>query len=219
MGHKVHPRAFRLGKITNWNSRWLNKKRYRNYLEQDTKLRCFIEEKLKTAAIEKVVIERSANLLNIIIFSGRPGLIIGRGGTGIEELKSQLEKLIKDKIALKLEIQEVKNPEASASLVAQMVAEQLEKRVSWRRVLKQTLDRVIANKEVEGVKIALSGRLGGAEMSRKEWLSRGKIPAQTIRANIDFGSSSAYTTYGVVGVKVWIYKGEVFEGEEKEGEI
>lgn len=208
MGQKVNPKAFRLGNLAHWDSQWFNKNQYRAFLRQDIELREYILENLKQAAIEKVVIERSPNLINITVYTARPGIIIGRGGEGIEQLKKTLKKRLKQEI--RLEIQEVRNPNASAVLVAQNVAEQLEKRMPFRRALKQTLDRVAQNKEVQGIKIAISGRLGGTEMSRREWLSKGKIPLQTLRANIDFGKANAYTTYGVIGVKVWIYLGEVF---------
>jgi len=210
VGQKVNPKAFRLGVLTTWTSKWFDKKNYQKFLREDVELRDYIMQKLKGAAIEQVIIERSPNMIELTIYTARPGIVIGRGGQGIEELKNNLIKKIKKKVHL--EIQEIRNPDASAVLIAQSVAEQLERRFSFRRVLKQTIDRVSQNKDVEGVKIAVSGRLNGAEMSRREWLSKGKIPLQTIRANIDFGKINAYTAYGVIGVKVWIYKGEIFNG-------
>ncbi len=209
MGQKVNPKSFRLGNLRTWDSQWFAKRKYRQFLRQDVELRDYISRKCREAAIDKVVIERSPNLINIIIHTARPGVIIGRGGEGIEVLKKILKNKLKHDI--RLEIQEIRNPDASAKLVAQSAAEQLERRISFRRVLKQIIDRVSQNKEVQGIKIAVAGRLDGSEMSRREWLSKGKIPLQTLRADVDFGKAEAYTTYGVIGVKVWIYKGEVFE--------
>lgn len=211
MGQKVNPKSFRLGNTANWSSQWFNeKKQFRKWLKQDTELRDYILKACKEAAVEKVVIERSPNLINIIIHTARPGIIIGRGGEGIESLKKQLKNKIKQDV--RLEIQEVRNPDASAQLVAQNIAEQIERRIPFRRILKSTIDRVSQNKEVQGVKVAVAGRLGGSEMSRKEWLSKGKIPLQTLRANLDFGKATAYNSYGTVGVKVWIYLGEILNG-------
>lgn len=221
MGKKIDPRLFRLGIINNWNGRWLNQKQYPILLKQDYELRNFLYEKLKDANIERIIIERSANLINVIILTSRAGLIIGRGGAGIEDIKQYLEKIIQKNEAtkqskLRLEIQEIKEPDTSAPLIAQNIASQLERRIPFRRILKQTLDRVFQNKIIQGIKISISGRLNGAEMSRREWVVKGKIPLQTIRADIDFGKANSYTKYGVIGVKVWLYKGEVFEEDEVE---
>lgn len=216
MGHKVHPFSFRLGVTEDWKSKWCNSKNYQEYLKQDIGLRRFLEKKLAKASIENVIIERSANLLTVNIFSGRPGMIIGRGGTGADELKNEIKDKVNKKNAdnnleVRVNIQEVKHPEISAKLVAQSIAEQIEKRTPFRRTLKKAIERVIQNREVKGVKVSLSGRLNGAEMSRREWLSEGKIPLQTLRSNVDFAQVNAHTTFGVIGVKVWIYKGEVFD--------
>ncbi|MDP2838364.1 MAG: 30S ribosomal protein S3 [Candidatus Moranbacteria bacterium] len=213
MGNKVHPIGIRLGITTDWQSRWFaSKKTFRDQLRKDIEMRELIVKKWKTAAIASVVIERSAAAIRLIIHTSRPGVLIGRGGTGIEDLARVMKKQFfpGKKVDLKVEVQEVKNAEMNASLVGQQVAEQLEKRMPFRRVLKGMLDQVEANKGVEGVKIEISGRLGGAEMSRREWLSRGKIPLHTLRADIDFARTEAKTTYGVIGVKTWIYKGEKF---------
>jgi len=215
MGHKVHPFSFRLGVIEDWKSKWCNDKNYKNYLKQDITLRRFLEKKLAKAAVEDVVIERSANLLTVNIFSGRPGVIIGRGGTGADDLKKEVKDIINkgavdQSLEIKVNIQEVKHPETSAKLVAQSIAEQIEKRTPFRRTLKKAIERVIQNKEAKGVKVSIAGRLDGAEMSRVEWLADGKIPLQTLRSNIDFAQVTARTTYGAIGIKVWIYKGEVF---------
>lgn len=217
MGNKVHPTGIRLGITTNWQSRWFeSKKTYREQLRKDVEMREFIMGKWKAAAIASVTIERSANALRLVIHTSRPGVLIGRGGTGIEDLSRVIKKrfFAGKKVELKVEVQEVKNAELNAMLVGQQVAEQLEKRMPFRRVLKGMLDQVEGNKEAQGVKIEISGRLGGAEMSRREWLSRGKIPLHTLRADIDFARTEARTTYGVIGVKTWIYKGEKFRATE-----
>lgn len=217
MGNKVHPTGIRLGITTNWQSRWFgSKKTYREQLRKDVEIRQFIMNKWKAAAIASVTIERSANAVRLVIHTSRPGVLIGRGGTGIEDLSRVIKKrfFAGQKVDLKVEVQEVKNAELNAMLVGQQVAEQLEKRMPFRRVLKGMLDQVEGNKEAQGVKIEISGRLGGAEMSRREWLSRGKIPLHTLRADIDFARTEARTTYGVIGVKTWIYKGEKFTAAE-----
>lgn len=219
MGNKVNPTGIRLGITTNWQSRWFgSKKTYRQQLRKDVEIRSLIMSKWKAAAIAAVGIERSANAVRLIIHTARPGVLIGRGGTGVEDLTQGIKKkfFAGKKVDLKVDVQEVKSPETNAMLVGQQVAEQLEKRLPFRRVLKTMLDQVEANKTVEGVKIEICGRLGGAEMSRREWLSRGKIPLHTLRADIDFACYEARTTYGVIGVKTWIYKGEKFAEVEKE---
>lgn len=219
MGNKVNPTGIRLGITTNWLSRWFgSKKTYRQQLRKDIEIRQLVVTKWKAAAIASVEIERSGNALRLIIHTARPGVLIGRGGTGVEDLTRVIKKrfFAGKKIDLKVEVQEVKSPETNAMLVAQQVAEQLEKRLPFRRVLKTMLDQVEGNKTVQGVKIEICGRLGGAEMSRREWLSRGKIPLHTLRADIDFAIAEARTTYGVIGVKTWIYKGEKFEEVEVE---
>lgn len=219
MGNKVHPTGIRIGITTDWQSRWFgSKKIYREQLRKDIEIRGFIVTKWKAAAIASVEIERRANAVRLIIHTARPGVLIGRGGTGIEDLTRAIKKrfFAGKKVDLKVDVQEVKSPEANAMLVGQQVAEQLEKRTPFRRVLKSMLDQVEANKTVQGVKIEICGRLGGAEMSRREWLSRGKIPLHTLRADIDFACAEARTTYGVIGVKTWIYKGEKFVEAETE---
>lgn len=212
MGHKVNPTGIRLGITTSWKSRWFGKKDYRSNLREDVEVRQFVLTRWKAAAIASVDIERSANVVRIIIQTSRPGVLIGRGGSGIEDLTRVVKNrfFAGKKMSLKIEIQEVKNFEENASLVAQQVCEQIERRMPFRRILKGMLDQVEKNKNVKGVKIELSGRLGGAEMSRREWLSRGTIPLHTLRADIDFSKATATTTYGAIGVKVWVYKGEKF---------
>jgi len=221
MGNKVNPTGIRLGITTQWQSLWFGaKKTYSTQLRKDVEIRSLIMNKWKSAAIASVRIDRSMNVVKIAVETARPGVLIGRGGTGIEDLSRVIKKkfFAGKKVDLKVEVQEVKNPETSAILVGQQVAEQLEKRMPFRRVLKTMLDQVEGNKIVQGVKIELCGRLGGAEMARREWLSRGKIPLHTLRADIDFARTEAHTTYGIIGIKTWIYKGEKFEEEAVEKE-
>lgn len=210
MAHKVHPKIFRIKETGDWNSRWLVKKGFRIFLEEDFKIREFLNQKIKEAGLQKIEIERFPGKVSIIINAARPGLIIGRGGRGLEELKTGLEKIIKSvsKPEIKIEIREIKNPWTSANLVAYWMAQQIEKRIPYRRVLKQALDKIIQNKEVKGARVEVAGRLDGVEIARTEWLKKGRLPRQTLRADIDFARAEAYCTYGVVGVKVWIYKGE-----------
>lgn len=211
MSHKVHPKAFRIKEITDWQSRWVSEKKFPRYLEEDFKIRKFLKKKIGKFGIEKIEIERFPGKIIVMIFSARPGLIIGRGGEGIEELRKELEKaLITGKQEIKIEIREVRNPWASASLVAQWVVQQIEKRIPFRKVLKQTLDKIMSQKGVEGARVEVAGRLNGAEIARTEWLKRGRLPRQTIRADIDYAQAEALCTYGIIGVKVWIYKGERF---------
>lgn len=227
MGHKVNPIGFRLGVIKNWQSRWFNRKNYRRFLEQDHQVRRFIEKKLARSLLESIDITRSGNVISIVLKTARPGLVIGRAGRGLEDLQRGLNRLLRS-LALKqksdfiptvkLEIEEVRKPEGYARLVAKNVADSLERRLPFRRVMKQTIDKVMQQKGVEGVKVMLAGRLGGAEIARTEHLAKGKIPLQTLRADIDYAQETAYTTYGTIGVKVWIYKGEIFESEKKKEE-
>jgi small subunit ribosomal protein S3 len=212
MAFKAHPKILRIRRMEDWNSRGFYEKDFASKLEEDFKIRKFLEEKIGDISLEKVEIERSPGKINLIINTARPGLIIGRGGEGVEKLKKDIEKkILKGKTELKIEIREVKNPWTSAILVAKWMASQVEKRVPYRRVLKQALSRVMSQKGVEGCKVQLAGRLDGVEIARTEWLKQGKLPRQTLRANIDYGQATAFCTYGVVGAKVWIYKGEKFE--------
>jgi len=218
MGHKVNPVSLRMGITTTWKSRWFSEKDYSKKLREDIEIREFIMKRWKSAAIADVEIERSAGTLKLIIKTSRPGVLIGRGGTGIGDVSNLIKKkfFANKKIDLKIEAQEIRQFEENASLVGQQVAEQLVKRTPFRRVLKSMLDQIDKNKNIKGVKIELSGRLGGAEMSRREWLSRGTVPLHTLRADIDFAKETAFTTYGAIGIKVWIYKGEVFENKDVE---
>lgn len=214
MGHRVHPKAYRIREMSDWDSRGFYKKPAK-LLEEDFKVREFLKKKLSKVGIEKIEIERFSNKLNIIISSARPGLIIGRGGEGVELLKKELEQKVLDKDIggkkeLRIEIREIRDPWTSASLSAQWVAQQIEKRVAYRRVLKRALSKIVSHKEIQGARIQLSGRLNGAEIARREWLGSGKLPRQTIRADIDYALVEAFCNYGVIGVKVWIYKGEKF---------
>ena len=213
MGHKVNPTGIRIGITTNWKSRWFGGKNYAKKLKEDVQIRDFVMKKWKAAAIADVDIEGNASTLKLIVKTSRPGVLIGRGGTGITDMSDIIKKkfFAGKKVDLKIEAQEIKQFEENASLVAQNVAEQLEKRIPFRRILKSTLDQSEKNRNVKGIKVEVSGRLGGAEMSRREWLSRGTVPLHTLRADIDFARAKAYTTYGVIGIKVWIYKGEVFD--------
>jgi small subunit ribosomal protein S3 len=222
MTHVAHPYAQRLGILRDWKSRWFtrNPKRYREFVKCDTIIREFLEKRLRGMYVSDVEIERSAQQLRVIIRSSRPGLVIGRSGEGALRLKQELEKRIKklnleENPELKIDVEEVRSPESSASIVGAMVAEGLEKRMPFRRVLKQTVDKVMANRDVLGVRIGISGRLGGADMGRREEIKRGRIPLQTLRADIDFARVSAHLPYGVIGIKVWIYKGDIFD--EKKG--
>ena len=212
MGQKVNPNGFRLGISKNWKSRWFTEKNYQERLREDIEIREGIKKQLKNAGIKEVEIERSPNSVRIIIYTSKPGIIIGRSGAGAnlirEKIQQKLQREQKSKMTVDLDIKEVRHFEESASLVAQNVAEQLEKRVSFRRTLKATIDQVMKRPEILGAKIMVSGRLNGAEMSRTEWIAKAGIPLHTLRANIDFARAIAYTTYGTIGVKVWLYKGE-----------
>lgn len=222
MSHVVHPYSHRLGILRDWKSRWFSPKgKYQEFLRGDILIRKFLEKKLKGFFVADIEIERGEKTLRVIISTSRPGMIIGRQGDGAEKLKNDLKKLLsKNKllapeIDLKLDIKEVKSPESNAAIVAEMVVEALEKRMQFRRVMKQTLEKVMANRDVEGVRILLSGRLGGATMSRTEDRKMGRIPLQTLRADVDFACTKAVMPYGTIGVKVWIYKGEIFEKDRK----
>jgi len=211
MGQKTSPTSFRIGINKDWASRWFGHRKYVNYLKDDVAVRNFLNKKLKNMAVDHIEIERSTDVLNILIYTARPGLIIGRGGTGAEELKLAVRNLLRKRISVRVEIREMKNPEASASITAESIADQIEKRMPYRRIMKQTLFRIMTNKDVKGAKIQIGGRLNGAEIARSEHIEEGSLPLQTLRADIDFAKATAMTTYGTIGVKVWIYKGEVFE--------
>lgn len=221
MTHVVHPYAHRLGILRDWRSRWFvtDRKKYREYLKADTVIREYLEERLRGMYVSDIEIERSQKHVRIIVKTSRPGVIIGRSGEGAQRLKADLEKVVRklklsENPELKIDIEEVRSPESNAAIVGQMVAEGLEKRMPFRRILKQTVDKVMANRDVKGVRIHITGRLGGADMSRAEEIKKGRIPLQTLRADIDFARVEARLPYGVIGIKVWIYRGEVFEKKE-----
>ena len=212
MGHKVNPQGIRIGITSDWKSRWFSKKDFASQLKEDVKIRGLIFKQLKNAAVGGVEVERSVGSVRIIIKTARPGIIIGRGGTGVEDIKKKIkdEFFKQKKLNLKVEVEEIKNMEENAMVIAQSVAEQLEKRMPFRRVLKTTLERMMENKRINGIKIEISGRLGGADMSRREWSAKGNLPLHTLRADIDFAKVIAMTTFGVIGVKVWVNRGEKF---------
>lgn len=217
MTHIVHPYAHRLGIIRDWKSRWFGKTTgvYVDYLRADVLVRQWLTKRLRGMYLSVIEIERSEKQYRIMLHTSRPGMIIGRGGDGMDKLRAALKKeMARLKIIVpqdvKIDIVEVANPEADAAIVAAMIAEGIEKRLPFRRVLKTTIEKVMANREVKGARIQVSGRLGGAEMARKEQIKRGGIPLQTLRADIDFAREKAYMTYGVVGIKVWIYRGMKF---------
>ncbi|MDD2703479.1 MAG: 30S ribosomal protein S3 [Candidatus Omnitrophica bacterium] len=213
MGQKVHPYVLRIGVIRSWHSRWFAKPRqFVTYINEDRSIRKFIKEKFKQAAIARIVIERVAERVKIKICSARPGLIIGRHGADIERLREDLNHLIKRELSI--DIEEVKEPGLDAQLVAENVALQIEKRVAFRRAIKRAIEQTMMQ-GAKGVKIMCSGRLGGAEMCRTEVYRQGKIPLQTLRADIDYGFIEAVTTYGLIGVKTWIYKGEILIERKK----
>ncbi len=215
MGQKVHPTGVRVGIIKDWNSKWYaDSKDFASFLVEDQKIRKFLKKKLFAAGISKIEIERAAKLVKLNIYAAMPGVIIGKGGAGIEALKAEMVKLIgKD---INLNIVEVKNIDTDAQLVAENIAGQLERRISFRRAMKQCMQKSMRAGAL-GIKTAVSGRLGGADMARTEFYKEGNIPLQTLRADIDYGFAEADTTYGKIGVKVWIYKGEVLPARKMEG--
>lgn len=212
MGHKVNPTSFRIGTLFDWQSRWFNERTYRDHVKEDVLLRKWLLEKLRQAFVSKVIIERSMRGITVSIHTSRPGVIIGRGGAGVEEIRKEIARRVAGKPQVKVNIEEVRDPDKDARLVALSVADQIEKRMPFRRVLKTSVDRVVSA-GAEGVRIAVSGRLNGADMSRSEWAVEGSVPLHTLRAEIDFARTIAYTTYGTIGIKVWIYKGKRFKSE------
>ncbi len=206
MGQKVHPNGFRLGVIRSWDSRWFREKGYSEWLLEDLKLRQYIRTQLKSAGISRVDIERASSKCKVNVHTARPGIVIGKKGAGIEQLKKDLQKLSESEIFLN--IHEVRKAETDAQLVAENVAQQLERRVAFRRAMKKSMQTALKF-GAKGVRIACAGRLGGAEMSRREWYREGRVPLHTLRADIEYGFAEARTTYGVIGVKCWIFKGEV----------
>lgn len=217
MGQKVNPHGLRVGVIKDWNAKWYaDKKNFADNLVEDHKIREFVKKELFNAGISKVEIERAAKRVKLNIYTAKPGVIIGKGGSGIERLKKQLSSIIAEKNVL-INIVEVKNVEADSQLMAENIAAQLEKRISFRRAMKQTIQRAMKS-GAKGVKIACAGRLGGAEIARTEQYHEGTIPLQTLRADIDYGFAEADTTYGKIGIKVWVYNGEVLPTKKVEKE-
>jgi small subunit ribosomal protein S3 len=214
MGQKVNPVAFRLGGTQNWRSRWFTANKYQEFLKEDYLIRNFLTVKLAKAGLDRIDIERSTSATEVIVKAAKPGLIIGRGGSGVEDLKKEIKSLLHRKLKkiskmdLRLSVEEVKNAEIKAAPVAQSLVEQIQKRMPFRRVLRMGIEKISQSRDVLGVKIMMGGRLDGNEIARREWLRKGRIPLQTLRADIDFAQATAFTTYGTIGIKVWIYRKE-----------
>lgn len=221
MSHTVHPYVHRLGIIRDWKSRWFGVgEKYKKFLKTDTLLREYLEKRLRGSYVADIHIERGRDTMRLIIKTSRPGVVIGRSGEGSEKLRADIMKfIVKNKLekpkSFKMDIEEIRSPESSAKIVAYMIVEGLEKRLPFRRVIKQVIDKVAANRDVKGVRVIVGGRLGGTDIARSEELKRGRIPLQTFRADIDFARERAHLPYGDLGVKVWIYKGEVFSDKKR----
>jgi small subunit ribosomal protein S3 len=212
MGQKVHPIGIRLGIVKDWASKWYaDSQTFPEYIRTDHQLRVFIKKKLKDASVSRIAIERPAKKINVTIFTARPGIVIGKKGEDIEKLRADLARLIKIQLSdLHINISEIRKPELDAQLVAEGIAQQLERRVMFRRAMKRAVTNTM-RLGAEGIKVKVGGRLNGAEIARSEWYREGRVPLHTLRADIDYGFAEAQTTYGVIGVKVWIFKGEIFE--------
>jgi small subunit ribosomal protein S3 len=210
MGQKVHPVGFRLGVIRSWDSKWFEEKNYAQWLHEDIKIRDFVKKTLNHAGVSKVEIERAANKVKVKVHTARPGIVIGKRGAGIETVKKDLQKFTKNEVFL--EIVEVRKAEIDAQLVAENIATQLERRIAFRRAMKKAIQTAMKF-GAKGIRVACSGRLGGAEMARYEWYREGRVPLHTLRADIDYGYAIAKTTYGTIGCKVWICRGEVLPGK------
>ena len=213
MGQKINPHGFRLGITTDWKSRWYADKQYAEYVKEDVQIRKLLATGMERAGISKVEIERTRDRVRVDIFTARPGIVIGRRGAEADRIRSELEKLTKKQV--QLNILEVKNPESDAQLVAQGVAEQLSNRVAFRRAMRKAIQSAMRSPNVKGIRVQCSGRLGGAEMSRSEFYREGRVPLHTLRADIDYGLYEAKTTFGRIGVKVWIYKGDIVGGRRE----
>ena len=215
MGQKVHPTGIRLGIVKDWTSKWYaDSKTFADYIKSDHLLRVHIKTKLKDASVSKITIERPSRKVNITIHTARPGIVIGKKGEDIEKLRAEVAKLIgMNMVDVRINIAEVRKPELDAQLVAEGIAQQLERRVMFRRAMKRAVTNTM-RVGAEGVKVKVGGRLNGAEIARSEWYREGRVPLHTLRADIDYGLAEAHTTYGVIGVKVWIFKGEVFDKPE-----
>src|ERR1700758_2713495 len=214
MGQKVHPYGFRLGVTKTWRSRWFAKQDYSKLLHEDIELKDSLQTRLKAAGVSSIEVDRPGNKLRITIRTSRPGIVIGRKGAEIEKLKSDLAKKTKREVFI--DIQEVHRPELDAQLVSESIALQLEKRVAFRRAMRKAVDSALRF-GCKGIKVRVSGRLNGAEIARSEWYLQGQLPLHTLRADIDFGTAEAHTTYGVIGIKCWVYKGEILPGGQRRG--
>lgn len=221
MSHTVHPYSHRLGIIRDWKSRWFAmNKSYRSSLKSDLVIREFLQEELRPFYIGGIDIERNRKTVRVIVKTSRPGMLIGKAGDGVVKLREKVLTILRRKGAnldgqdLKIDVEEIRSPESSAPIIGLMIAESLEKRLPFRRVMKQTIEKVMANKGVLGIRVRLGGRLGGAEIARAEELKKGRIPLQTLRADVDFAREKAHMTYGDIGIKVWVYKGEIFKKEQ-----
>ena len=212
MGQKTHPTGFRLGVIKSWSSNWYaTKKNYVELLDEDTKIRKYIKKKYNSAGISRILIERKAQTVIISVVAAKPGTIVGRGGQGIDNLRKELSKFAKKRV--QINVLEVARVDVDAQLVSEFIAQQLEKRVAFRRAMKQAIQRAMRS-GAQGIKVSVSGRLGGAEIARTEWAKEGRIPLQTLRADVDYGFAQADTIMGIIGVKVWIFKNEILPGEK-----
>jgi len=215
MGQKTHPIGFRIGVTKDWLSKWCTSKReYPNTLHEDIVIRKYIKDRYKSAGISKVTIERSGEKIRVRILSSKPGIIIGRKGAEVDQLKNDLERIVKNK-DISLSVDEVRVPQLDAQLVAEDIALQIERRVSHRRAMKRAIDNAIKS-GAKGIKVQVKGRIGGADLARAEWFLVGRMPLQTLRADIDYGYATAYTKYGILGIKVWIYKGDILKGGKEE---
>ena len=217
MGQKVQPIGFRLGIVKDWTAKWYgNKQQYAEFLTMDMKVRAYLEKRLKSAAISKIVIERPSQNMNITLFTARPGIVIGKKGEDIDRLRKELSKMAG--MPVQVAVEEIRKPEMDAKLVAENIAQQLEKRVMFRRAMKRSMQNTM-RLGAEGIKIMIAGRLNGAEIARTEWVRDGRVPLHTLRADIDYGTAEALTTYGIIGIKVWIFKGEVHDADEGDSNV
>jgi small subunit ribosomal protein S3 len=214
MGQKINPIGFRVGVTRGWDSNWYAEKDYGRYLEEDLRIRKHVKHKLRNAGVSRIVIERAANKAKVFVHAAKPGIILGKRTTGLEVLRGELQKMASTEVYVT--VMEVRKQETDAVLVAENIAQQLVKRVSFRRAMKKALTSA-KRAGAKGIKVMCGGRLGGAEMSRREWYLEGRVPLHTLRADVDFGLAEAKTTYGVIGVKVWIFKGEIMPGERRQG--
>ncbi len=212
MGQKIHPKGFRVGITTGWDSNWYADKEYQKYLEEDLKIRLHIKDKLQSAGVARIVIERAANKAKVFVHAAKPGIILGKRATGLDALRNELQRLTSTEVFVN--IIEVRKVETEAILVAENIAAQLVKRVSFRRAMKKAMTQA-SRAGAKGIRVQCAGRLGGAEMSRREWYREGRVPLHTLRADVDYGLAEAKTTYGIIGVKVWIFKGEKLAGDSE----